>query len=100
MDIQGYPGIFRDIHGLSMDIPSRPLPLYSYVVIAREVDGQVADARWPSLLRQEGGGLRCRSQPSVAVQIRPEGDLREVRPAAGRLRLQVEALLASLRHGG
>ena len=30
----------------------------------------------------------------------PDRDLREVRPAAGRLRLQVEVMLASLRHGG
>eukprot|EP00966_Prymnesium_polylepis_P159068 3676260-Prymnesium_polylepis.1 len=76
MDIQSYPWIglwiSNPIHGypeISREIPSRAcVPLIS----APRSRGRLAvgrwRARWPSLLRQEGGGLRCRPQPPVAVQ--------------------------------
>ena len=66
MDIQGYPGIFRDIHGLSMDIPSRPLPLY--VVIAREVDGQVGMPAGPPCFGKQAEA--CAANPSRPSQYK------------------------------
>ena len=66
MDIQGYPGIFRDIHGLSMDIPSRPLPLY--VMIAREVDGQVGMPAGPPCFGKQAEA--CAANPSRPSQYK------------------------------
>ena len=82
----------------SLPFPRRPLSLIgrSHLIdwLAEE------DADWPPLLWEGDAGLRCRPKSSVAIQIHPGRRPRPARPPGHRLRLQVEGLLACLRHGG